>query len=394
MKRRKQSHMVLGIFLLGGLAILTALTFRLAGISVFPRAEWTVRFGPDAQIQEGVEVLSSGTKVGNVKAVQLGDERDMLAGNYVTAVLSVASGVVLWEGAEVVLRPRALLGGFVVVLERGRPGAKKLSTDQPLRGRVESGVMEELTLLVRENRESIHRITQNVADVSDRLERGEGSLGALLREDDVYDNLRTASRNIAELTTALNSETSALGRLAREPEIYDELRAGVRSLREIADQVNSGKGTLGTLLRDEELGIAVREAVRDVRDIVAGLRRGEGAVGLLLRDAAVRDDLAAGIHSLGAFAQRLEASDGTLSRLMSDPELYDNLQIVSRNLRDISEDVSAGKGNIGLLLKDDVLYREAQRFFESLRESTEIARENAPLVSLVSFTSLFFNVLN
>ena len=48
MKRRKQSHMVLGIFLLGGLGILTVLTFRLAGISVFPRAEWTVRFGADA----------------------------------------------------------------------------------------------------------------------------------------------------------------------------------------------------------------------------------------------------------------------------------------------------------------------------------------------------------
>jgi ABC-type transporter Mla subunit MlaD len=394
MKRRKQSHMVLGIFLLGGLAILTTLTFRLAGISVFPRANWTVRFGPDAQIQEGVEVLSSGTKVGNVKEVHLGSERDMMEGSYVTAVLSVESSVTLWEGAEVILRPRALLGGFVVVLERGRPGAKTLSDDQPLRGRVEAGVMDELTLLVRENRESIRRFTTSVADVSERLDRGEGSLGALLREDEIYDNLKTASRNIAELTEALNSETSALGRLAREPEIYDELRAGVRSLRQIADQVNSGKGALGTLLRDEELGASLKDAVRDVRDIVAGLRRGEGAVGLLLRDETVRGDLAAGIRSLGSFAQRLEASDGTLSRLMSDPEVYENLRVVSHNLRAISEDVSAGKGNIGLLLKDDVLYREAQRFFESLRESTEIARENAPLVSLVSFTSLFFNVLN
>lgn len=394
MKRRKQSHMVLGTFLVGGLAILTALTFRLAGISLTPRNEWVVHFGPDAQIQAGVEVLSSGTKVGNVKQVTLGSERDMLEGRYVTAVLSVEKEVVCWEGAEVVLRSRALLGGFVVVLERGRPGAKKLSPDEPLGGRVETGAMEELTFLVRENRSSIRQVTSNIAEVTRRLEAGEGSLGALLKDDEIYENFRIAARNVAELTTALNSENSALGRLAREPQIYEDLQAGIRNLREITDQINSGRGALGTLLRDEEMGTTIKETVGDIHDLVGGMRRGEGAIGMLLRDKALRDDLAAGMRSLSGFAERLNDSDGTFSRLITDPEVYENLRVMTANLRQITEDVNAGKGNLGLLLKDDVLYREAQRFFESLRESTEIARENAPLASLVSFSSLFFNVLN
>ena len=67
---------------------------------------------------------------------------------------------------------------------------------------------------------------------------------------------------------------------------------------------------------------------------------------------------------------------------------------VSVNLKDVSSDIKQGKGSLGLLLKDESLYREATRLFESFREAGEIARENAPIASLVSFTSLFFSALN
>ncbi len=63
-------------------------------------------------------------------------------------------------------------------------------------------------------------------------------------------------------------------------------------------------------------------------------------------------------------------------------------------MKDVSADIRQGKGSIGLLLKDESLYREAVRLFESFREAGEIARENAPIASLVSFTSLFFSALN
>ena len=92
MKRRKQSHMILGIFLLGGLGILTALTFRLAGISVF---RW------DINIRESTVLGLVGA--GGI-GLQLQASVNVLAWNQVTMIFVVILATVLaseWVSARV-----------------------------------------------------------------------------------------------------------------------------------------------------------------------------------------------------------------------------------------------------------------------------------------------------
>jgi hypothetical protein len=101
------------------------------------------------------------------------------------------------------------------------------------------------------------------------------------------------------------------------------------------------------------------------------------------------------VNALRNIAVRLDSGSGSLARLLADDgEIFENIRVLAANLRSTSDDLRAGKGSLGLLLKDDSAYRELQRMLESFRETGEVARENAPLASLVSFTSLFFNVLN
>jgi len=65
-----------------------------------------------------------------------------------------------------------------------------------------------------------------------------------------------------------------------------------------------------------------------------------------------------------------------------------------KSARAIVDDVNQGKGTVGKLLREDAIYLELKGMLESFRETGEVARENAPLATLTTFTALFFNVLN
>jgi hypothetical protein len=85
---------------------------------------------------------------------------------------------------------------------------------------------------------------------------------------------------------------------------------------------------------------------------------------------------------------------GAVGLLLSDAETRQHLSETIQFLHNRMGALDRGEGTLGLLLTDDGAYKELMRMLESFRESGEIARENAPLSSLVSFTSLFFDVLN
>ncbi len=387
-------NIVLGGFLVFSLLGITVLTFRLVGLSLQSRETWTVFFGADASLEEGLEVIVAGKKVGVVEAVDLLREEEMLAGRFVRARLSVNSDVLLWEGAEVRLVANALLGGHTVVLRRGDPRLKRLAPDTPLTGRRDPGVMEELATVVRENRDHLRTFTSNLAEAAGTIQSGEGTLGRLVRDDRLYDRMAEAMEHLADLARAASSKQSSLGQFVRDGQIYEDTRATMRNIREITDAMNAGKGVLGALVRDDTLVVEARDLLKGARELVDSLRRGEGALGAMLRDPDVREEMVKGIRAGARFLERLDQNDGTLGFLLRDKQVGENLLLLSENLRAVSEDLRAGRGSLGLLLKDESIYRELQRTIEAFRETGEVARENAPLASLTSFTSLFFSVLN
>lgn len=392
MKRVPNS--LLGIFILGTLTLLTAATLYLSGIPITPHTEWTAYLGEDSVLQEGAEVVSSGIKVGTVRQIDAVPDSQIEPGRYVKATLSVRSDVTLWEGAEVRIADRGLIGGYVIVLHRGRPGAKRLDPATPLRGRRMSGVVQELGKLLQENSGPINQIVTDLAAVTGRIRAGEGTIGRLVSDTAVYENFAETGENLARLTADLASEQSTLGRLARRPEIYDHFEATMKSMRAVMGQIEAGKGTLGSLLMDDAVGEDVRKTTGMLRQIVEEVRRGEGTLGMVLRDPELRDNFFATVRAARELMDRMGKGGGTLELLLTDRAIFDNLQAVSVNLREVSADIRQGRGTLGLLLKDETLYREATRLFESFREAGEIARENAPIASLVSFTSLFFSALN
>jgi len=395
-RRNLQRNATLGAFVLACLGLLTYLTLKLShGLEFIEQRRWTAYFGADSTVRKDADIFSSGMKVGRVEQVRLVPDDQLAPGHYVQVDMLVRADLTLWEDASVNMLSKGLLGRAILEIDRGTPGKRVLREDTPLQGRMAGDAFEALNDLIDENRANVSQITGNLAEVTGRLRRGEGSLGRLFGDDALYRKLDGAAEDLAEMVAKARSPDSSIGALLEDRALYDRVLSAVTRLDEIATQIRSGKGVVGSLMYDEEIAADLKDLVARVRSVAKAIDEGEGTIGKLVHD----DELhAAASEAMGALRNilvRIDSGKSSVARLLRDDgEIYENLRVASEDLRVLLDDVRAGKGSLGLLLKDDSAYRELQRMLESFRETGEVARENAPLASLVSFTSLFFNVLN
>jgi phospholipid/cholesterol/gamma-HCH transport system substrate-binding protein len=97
----------------------------------------------------------------------------------------------------------------------------------------------------------------DIRKVTGRLERGEGTIGKLLMDDAMYDELRetvaslnVTAENAAEITERINRGHGTIGRLVADDALYDQaegaLRGVTRATQGIEDQAPIS--VVGTLL--------------------------------------------------------------------------------------------------------------------------------------------------
>jgi phospholipid/cholesterol/gamma-HCH transport system substrate-binding protein len=104
--------------------------------------------------------------------------------------------------------------------------------------------------------------------------------------------------NLQEITDKVNRGEGTLGKFINDPRLHDELLATVGDLRKAAsdaksvvsnaqtliEQVKSGKGTLGALIYDEKTGNDIRTATSNLKEVSDKLAKGEGTLGKLIND--------------------------------------------------------------------------------------------------------------
>ncbi len=96
--------------------------------------------------------------------------------------------------------------------------------------------------------QQLRDIAQNIREVTGRLERGEGTLGALMS----------------------GQSTGTIGKLLESDELYVLARDFMADLRTVSKQVAAGEGTLGRLVMEdtiyEQLELALRTLTRSLED--------------------------------------------------------------------------------------------------------------------------------
>ncbi len=269
------------------------------------KVEYRIHFARTNGLQEGSQVSLSGVPVGSVTDMHLPADPDV---HHIVVTVEVTRAVAprIRENTLASIRTFGLLGDRYVELASGTaaadvlpPGAVIPSID-PVDYEAVLGQSGDIVTNVVE-------VTAALRDVLQTIQRGEGLLGAMVRNREFGESM------LADLRASLTNVQETSDALAR-----------------ILGRIDRGEGLVGRLVRDtaetRTLLARLDRAARGLETFTGRLNGGQGALPRLVADRAYADrvlgDLQRSVASLDAILARLERGEGTLGRLLVDPSLY------------------------------------------------------------------------
>ncbi len=314
-----------GLLMLAGIAILALAIFSIGGglRLLSGSEELQARFERVNGLQVGAPVYLSGVNVGSVASIQFPDDR---RANYVVVRIRIEANAIQRVRTDSVAKVESLglLGDKFLLLTAGSANAPSVQADALLlsqdpvnyaallqaRGTGDlvanviaisnslrqlldtanqgNGILAELirgpsnpkekplTLAsIGQTLDNVQKLTAELDLAVDRIERGQGVLGAMLSPQtngrrvvtniiSAVDSLRTASAHLEETSTQIhdlaermNRANGLLPQLMEDQKyagrVMNNLRRSSDDMREVLDKINSRHGTLGLLVDDPGL---------------------------------------------------------------------------------------------------------------------------------------------
>ena len=137
------------------------------------------------------------------------------------------------------------------------------------------------------------RALSGFQDTINSVNAGEGTLGKLLKDETVYNNIAQISEDFSKIMSRLEGGEGSLGMLlaSDDGQLYGDGKALMANLRLISQNLADGRGTLGQLMSGEDTAFQDMEATLSaVRSISESINEGEGTIGKLVRDAKLYDE--------------------------------------------------------------------------------------------------------
>src|SRR5690606_27828842 len=169
------------------------------------RYELVALFPTAAGLTEGSPVTLAGQRVGQVKRIDFIPMEQKRGGNHVALTLAVAEEVQeqIREDSQARLRTQGLLGDRFVDVAPGTPAARVLQPGDTLPS-VPPPELEDVLATAAEVLADAQRVMRGLSDITGRLQRGEGTLGRLITEDDLYLRLAASAGQLETVLQEIN----------------------------------------------------------------------------------------------------------------------------------------------------------------------------------------------
>jgi phospholipid/cholesterol/gamma-HCH transport system substrate-binding protein len=251
-----------------------------------------IAYVPDVNgLREGGSVMVAGQLAGTVKKIEfLPVDADTTRNLRLT--LAVDDGVreQIRRDSRGKLRTLGLLGDKVFDITPGTPRAQPLvdgdtvSVVQALDYEAviaqASGAVNEMVVLTRDLRV-----------ITGGLVKGEGTVGQLLTNRALYDQLNGTLGRANVMLARFQNPNGSVGRLLDDPTLYNRLVGVIGSTDSLVISLKDSKGTAGLLLRDTTLYRNMVGITQGADSLMRSLTNGQGTASKLLTDQTLYDQL-------------------------------------------------------------------------------------------------------
>ncbi|MGB3076424.1 MAG: MlaD family protein [Chitinophagales bacterium] len=277
---------VVGIFILIGLAFFIAGVLAIGSLnkSFIKKIEISTVFEDVGGLQQGNNIWFSGVKIGTVKDLSFFGESQVL----VVMNIDEKAQPFIHKNAKAKISSDGLIGSKIIVIYGGSATAPtvqegdRLSVDKAY-------TTEDMFNTLQENNVNILAITTDFKEIGKKIMSGEGTLGKLLIDKTLYNNLLSttqtlseASLNAKKVTGNLNTYTAKLnqnGGLANEfvsdTMIFSSIRETVAQLNQIVANANAvvknleaastdSNSPLGVMMSDDSTAQSMKATIKNL----------------------------------------------------------------------------------------------------------------------------------
>ena len=287
------SDVLLGLVFFGALIGLGVATILLSDFRFGVERYEVELVSPDVgYLRPGDPVLLFGMPAGKVLdlrrlpepvEVELPDGRRVACTVGVNCRLDLDIYRTLPRDSQLIIEDRGLLGGKLIRVVTGT-SETFVSRETPLVAMSAVSALQSAGELLAENRENVRRTFDNFTQLIESANRGRGLLGALFYDETLNTKIKGFADDASAISSGLRQGQGTLGKLLVETEMYDTAQAGISdakgfiaSAQEVLDHVKTGEGTLGKLVYTDQLH-------EQIGGLVTDLRESKGLLGALVND--------------------------------------------------------------------------------------------------------------
>jgi phospholipid/cholesterol/gamma-HCH transport system substrate-binding protein len=308
-KKSWNTEAKVGLFVLAALLLLGYMSMRV-GKFTFLTSEHTfpaqATFTSVSGLVENGRVEIAGVEVGRIKQLHL-------VNGQAVADLMLLPNLNLRQDAVARVRSKGMLGEKYIELDLGNLAAPPLKQGGML-SKTESaveldhllskipGLLDDFRPILtdikavsgslqkvigtQEGENNLKTMVDNFAEtsktlnrVAKNLERGEGTLGKLLKDDGVYREIqgvvremRGAVTNLTAFSEKLSKGEGTIAKLANDKGLYEQAQQAVSRLNRVAKKIDEADGTLGKLVNDKSLYDEAKKAMKNVNQAAEGIK--------------------------------------------------------------------------------------------------------------------------
>ena len=303
-----------GLVILAALGILALAGYKLGqAANLFTRRYELIVFLPAANgLRPGGSVTLAGQLVGTVKEIQfLPVDFDTTRNLRIVARIDRSLREQIRRDSEARLRTMGLLGDKVLDISPGTPRYAVLEPGDTLKVALSldyDAVIEKAASAV----DDMVVLTADLRIITGGLAKGQGTMGQLLTNRAMYDQLTAAMTRANALFASLQNPNGTFGRILNDPTLYTRLSGTVSSLDSTLKLVHSTEGSMGRLLRDTTLYTNLVGIAGGADSLMKLMTNENGMVSRMLGDETLYDQLTKLTTDLGA----------VLADVRRDPKRY------------------------------------------------------------------------
>jgi phospholipid/cholesterol/gamma-HCH transport system substrate-binding protein len=329
MAQRKQltwTDLKVGIFVLVGLIVTGVGVFYVtgAGASLSPKYQ-LFTYLPDVQtLTVGAPVRLNGVDVGNVDGILLTpNPSDPEHSVKLTLRIDRKYQNYIRTGSVASLETEGLLGNQYVTISRSLTGLPVPPSGE-IPGKAESSIAEVASrgIVLEQN---IGTLTEQVQTMIADVQKGRGTLGKLLTDPALYNNLNATVQHTEKIVEATQQGRGTLGKLVTSDDLYKKADSAINHADNMLGAIQDQKGTLGKFVYDPAFYQSTKRLVDNGNSLLDGIQAGKGSLGKLATDDSLFKNLNAASTNIRDVTGKLNQGRGTFGQFVNNPDLYNNL---------------------------------------------------------------------